>query len=129
MDKIQKLIEQMIKFCGVGILCFAIDFGLLFVLTEFFHCYYLFSAGISFTVSVIVNYILSVRYVFEINPQYSRTRNFIFFVVFSVIGLLITEGIMKIGVDILRWNYMFVKIGATAIVMIYNFITRKIFLE
>ena len=128
MNNIKKLIMQMVKFGGVGILCFVIDFGVLFILTERFGCYYLLSAGISFTVSVIVNYIMSVKYVFDINSQYSRIRNFIFFVIFSIIGLVITEGLMKAGVDLLEWNYMFVKVGATVIVMLYNFITRKIFL-
>ena len=43
--------------------------------------------------------------------------------------LLLTELIMKIGVDGIGLNYLLVKIGATAIVMVYNFITRKKFLE
>lgn len=124
-----KLVNQIIKFGGVGVLCFLIDFSVLYVLTEFFSFYYLFSAAISFTVSVIVNYILSVKFVFDTNPEYSKSRNFIFFVVFSVIGLFLTEAIMKLGVDLIRLNYMLVKIIATAIVMVYNFITRKIFLE
>lgn len=129
MNSIQKLIMQMVKFGGVGILCFAVDFGILFLLTEGFGCYYLLSAGISFTVSVIVNYIMSVKYVFDINPKYSKSRNFIMFVIFSVIGLILTEVIMKLGVDVVKWNYMIVKVGATAIVMVFNFVTRKIFLE
>ena len=33
------------------------------------------------------------------------------------------------SVDILLQNYKLVKIGATAVVMCFNFITRKIFLE
>ena len=36
---------------------------------------------------------------------------------------------MWIAVDIFRMFYMIAKIGATAIVMVYNFITRKLFLE
>lgn len=124
-----RLIKQIIKFGGVGVLCFLIDFGVLYLLTDIFSFYYLVSAAISFTVSVIVNYLLSVKFVFETNPEYSQTRNFILFIIFSVIGLLLTEAIMKIGVDFFNWNYMAVKIIATAIVMVYNFITRKIFLE
>ena len=124
-----RLIKQIIKFGGVGVLCFLIDFGVLYLLTDIFSFYYLVSAAISFTVFVIVNYLLSVKFVFETNPEYSQTRNFILFIIFSVIVLLLTEAIMKIGVDFFNWNYMAVKIIATAIVMVYNFITRKIFLE
>ena len=124
-----KLIYQIISFGGVGILCFIIDFGILYVLTNVFGMYYLISAAVSFIISVTVNYILSVRYVFNISEDNSVFRNWLFFVIFSVIGLILTEIIMKIGVDIYSLNYMVTKVGATIIVMIYNFITRKLFLE
>lgn len=78
---------------------------------------------------MIVNYILSVTFVFDTNERYQKSRNFTLFIIFSIIGLLLTELIMKIGVDGIGLNYLLVKIGATAIVMVYNFITRKKFLE
>ncbi len=56
-------------------------------------------------------------------------KNFIIFIVFSVIGLGLTELIMWLGVDIMKISYLIVKIIATAIVMVFNFVTRKIFLE
>ena len=59
----------------------------------------------------------------------SEKKNFIIFIVFSVIGLGLTELIMWFGTDIIKINYLIVKIIATGIVMIFNFITRKIFLE
>lgn len=125
----RKLLLQIIKFGGVGALCFVIDYGILFILTEFVGLYYLLSSAISFSISVIVNYILSILFVFDTNTENNGIRNFLLFVIFSIIGLLLTTGIMKLGVDILSWNYMFVKIFATGIVMVYNFITRKLFLE
>ena len=36
---------------------------------------------------------------------------------------------MWAGVELLGWHYLIVKIGATAIVMVWNFVTRKIFLD
>ena len=51
------------------------------------------------------------------------------FIILSIVGLGINQLIMWICVDKLGIFYMISKIGATAIVMVYNFITRKIFLE
>ena len=51
------------------------------------------------------------------------------FVFLSVIGLGVNELCMLIGVEVLHVHYMIVKIGATAVVMVFNFITRKIFIE
>ena len=129
MEKIKKLVLQLIKFGGVGVVCFLIDYGILFLLTDIFKLGVLYSAAISFSASVIVNYILSVKFVFDTNPKHDKKRNFILFIVFSVIGLGLTELIMKVGVDLLLINYLIVKIAATAVVMVFNFVTRKLFLE
>ena len=124
----KKLIAQIIKFGLVGFLCFFIDYGIMVFLTEVAGVYYLLSSGISFTVSVIVNYILSLTYVFE-TEKGNRVKEFVIFVVLSVIGLGVNEAAMWIAVDGLGIHYMISKIGATAVVMVFNFVTRKIFLE
>ena len=129
MEKIKKLVLQLIKFGGVGAVCFLIDYGILFLLADIFKIEVLYSAAISFSVSVIVNYILSVKFVFDTNPKHDKKRNFILFIVFSVIGLGLTELIMKVGTEFMLINYLIVKIAATAVVMVFNFVTRKLFLE
>ena len=125
----KKLIHQFMKFGVVGIIAFFIDYGLLFVLTEFGGINYLVSATISFTVSVIFNYIASMRYVFTHKEDMSRRKEFVIFVVLSAIGLVINNVCMWAGVEIFGIHYMITKIGATAIVMVWNFVTRKIFLD
>ena len=123
----KKLIHQFMKFGVVGIIAFFIDYGLLFVLTEFGGINYLVSATISFTASVIFNYIASMRYVFTHKEDMSRRKEFVIFVVLSAIGLVINNVCMWAGVEIVGIHYMITKIGATAIVMVWNFVTRNLF--
>ena len=123
-----KLVKQIVKFGLVGGLAFIIDYALLFVLTEFLNVYYLISAVISFSVSVIFNYILSVKWVFDVKQKQGPKEVFIF-IALSVVGLGINQLCMWLGVDIFNIHYMIVKLGATFIVMVYNFISRKIFVE
>jgi len=129
MNKLFSLGVQFFKFSIVGIICFIVDFAVLYVLKEFVNMHVLLAAGISFSVSVVLNYILSIYFVFDVDRQKNKKRNFILFVVFSVIGLILTELLMKFGIDVLKINYMLVKVGATLIVMVYNFVTRKLFIE
>lgn len=124
-----RIFKQLLKFGVVGGIAFIIDYSVLFICTEFIGIYYLVSSLISFLVSTIFNYIASIRWVFDVNQEKSKQKNFVLFLVFSVIGLGLNQIIMWFGVDILHVYYMLVKIGATAIVMVFNFITRKIFLE
>ena len=125
----KQLIAQFAKFGVVGVIAFVIDYGLLVLLTEVFGVNYLISATISFIVSVIFNYVASMRYVFTHKEDMSRRREFIIFVVLSVIGLIINDAMMWAGVDLLGVSYLLVKIVATVVVAIWNFITRKIFLD
>lgn len=129
MNKKKQLLQQIIKFGFVGGSAFVIDAGLLFVLTEFLHVHYLLSGMISFTASVIYNYILSVRWVFDAKKDGNKTQELMVFLGLSVIGLGINQLFMWIFVDKAGIHYMLSKIIATFIVMVYNFITRKIFIE
>lgn len=117
------------KFGVVGFIAFFIDYGLLAFLTEVFDVNYLVSATISFTVSVVFNYLASMRYVFTHKEDMSRRREFVIFVTLSVIGLVINNACMWAGVELLGVHYLITKIFATAVVMVWNFVTRKIFLD
>ena len=125
----KKLISQIIKFGFVGFLCFFIDYGIMVFLTEALKINYLISSGCSFSVSVIVNYILSIKFVFDADRDANKVKQFLVFLFFSIGGLIINQIVMWVAVDLLGIFYMISKIGATAIVMVYNFITRKIFIE
>ena len=125
----KKIINQLFKFGIVEGIAFVIDYGLLYLLTEKIGIYYLVSSLISFSVSVIFNYIASVLWVFDVDKEKSKVRNFIYFIGLSIVGLGINELIMWGGVDKLHIYYMLVKLFATAVVMVFNFITRKMFLE
>ncbi len=125
----KKLIAQFMKFGVVGVIAFVIDYGILALLTEVFGVNYLVSATISFTASVVFNYAASMRYVFTHKEGMSRRREFVIFVVLSVIGLGINNLCMWAGVELFGIHYLLTKIAATAIVMVWNFVTRKIFLD
>lgn len=127
--KKNSLFQQILRFAVVGGGAFLIDYGIMIFLTEVIGINYLISSGISFTVSVIFNYIMSVKWVFNVTEDRSQTQDFLVFIVLSVIGLGINQLVMWLAVDKLGIFYMISKIGATAIVMVYNFITRKVFLE
>ena len=142
-----KIVAQIIKFGAVGALCFVIDWltGLLVLnLARPYMAIALatqLAAVTGFTVSVIINYILSFMFVFERKEDMNRKAEFVIFMVLSIIGLGINSLIIGIctgpiynGIPFLqRFHYNLIytagKVIATGVVMVYNFITRKIFLE
>lgn len=124
----KKLIGQFFKFGVVGVIAFIVDYLSLYLLTEFLNVYYLISSIISFLLSIIVNYILSIKWVFDIKKKQSF-KDVIIFTLLSAIGLLINLLVMYLSVEVLKIHYMIGKLIATFIVMIWNFATRKMFLE
>ena len=136
-----KLIQQFLKFGVVGVICFFIDTGL-YTICNFIGIPYLISGVIGFSVSVVVNYLLSMKYVFVRRDDLSRKKEFTIYLILSIIGLILNELILFVCVDVIYGNWSWLrsfmhpraaeilaKIGATGIVMVYNFVTRKIFME
>ena len=72
---------------------------------------------------------MSIKFVFDADRDANKVKQFLVFLFFSIGGLIINQIVMWVAVDLLGIFYMISKIGATAIVMVYNFITRKLFIE
>ena len=128
----RKLIEQILKFGVVGIVAFLIDYGVLMLLSQLLGMDPVLSAGISFCVSVVFNYVASMRFVFTHRDDMSRQREFAIFIVLSVVGLIINELCMIAGVSVLGDSALAVtatKVFATAVVMVWNFVSRKRWLD
>jgi putative flippase GtrA len=112
------------RFVLVGGISFLIDWGLLFICTEWLHIYYLYSSAISFTVSVLVNYFLCVVYVFS-NSRKQTGKQAILFIGSSIVGLGLNQICMKIFVEYFFIYYMLAKIFSTGIVMIWNYWMKR----
>ena len=127
--KNNKLLMQIIKFVIVGGISTVIDYIIFFILHDILKWNTIISNVLGFTVSVIYNYIASIKWVFDVNKDNDQKKQFIIYVILSIVGLIINTGIVYVCVDIIRLYSLIGKVIATAIVMVFNFITRKAFLE
>lgn len=127
--KYKKIYFQIFKFIVVGGIATIIDFILLILLKELLSLNTIIANTISFSVSTIYNYIASVKWVFDVNKKKNSSVNFILFIIFSILGLIINNIILSICIEMLNAHYIVSKILATMFVMIFNFVTRKKFLE
>ena len=128
-QRIKKTLLQFCKFGLVGTLCFCIDYGIMVLLTETTDLGYFLSSAISFTLSVVVNYILSMRFVFKGKDELNKFQEMAIFVALSIVGLALNQMIMWIAVEFFCVFYAVAKIFSTMLVTVYNFISRKLFLE
>ena len=129
------------KFGIVGVIAFIIDWGILNILVGAFHMHNVLAATISFIISLIFNYVASMKMVFKHREDMARWMEIVIFVVGAVIGLFMNDAIIWIstyGMNhdayvsqsteyLIRTNVG--KLIATAVVMVWNFLTRKWLLD
>ncbi|MDO4965236.1 MAG: GtrA family protein [Lachnospiraceae bacterium] len=159
--KNHKLLKQIMKFAVVGGLAFVIDFTVYTIVVKTLHGdkSYLIAGICGFTVSLIFNYLASMAFVFERKDDADKKKEFVIFLVLSLIGMGLNTLLLWLYVDALTGNIAFIyniheaiynwlvsinvaffksvgefieicaKVFATAIVMVYNFISRKMTLE
>ena len=82
---VRQLIRELVLYCGASGLGLVVDVGLLWLLVEHAHLYYLSAAGISFLGGTAVVYALSVSAIFAHRRVSDRRLEFS---VFAAIGLL-----------------------------------------
>ena len=133
--------KEIIRFAVSGGACFLIEFALLVLLRDTCGLDTLAATPIAFTVSVIVNYLFCVKWVFpDAGKQGNKAR--VAFFITSIMGLFLNEGLMWLfrvlfGEDTVVLTafsftvtmYMVNKVLATLIVMICNYITKRYILK
>jgi len=133
----KQLFYEFFRYILVGGLAFIVDFGVLYLSKTLLfphmgHTGILLAAALGFTAGLIFNYIFSLLFVFkqiDENAKRRKIRSFILFVIIGIIGLLITELCMYAGVYLFgqKW-YLIVKIFTAGIVLMWNYLGRKIFI-
>ena len=91
MEKKKKLIKQILKFGVVGGLAFLIDFVVYTIVLKIIpgQYSYIFAGICGFTISLIFNYLASMAFVFVRKDDVDRRKEFLIFLVLSLIGLLL----------------------------------------
>lgn len=144
----KKLLTQIIRFGFVGGTSFIIDYVITIGVSALcrkggMDVAAAAAAGglFGFVISLIYNYFMSMKFVFERRDDLDRKKEFAIFTVLSLIGLGLNELILYFGVilcdkvvpDLVEGHpsmiTTLVKMFATGVVMVYNFVSRKMTLE
>ncbi len=116
---------QLFRYTFVGGFAFIVDFSLLFILTELMGIHYLISAAIALTAGLIINYFLSILWVFDKRKMVNKSVEFTLFAVIGIVGLGLNELFIWVFTEFAGLYYLLSKIISTAIVYLWNFFARK----
>lgn len=116
---------QLFRNFFVGIAAFILDFTLQYVLVDVCGMHYLIAQAISHVTGGLVNYLMSLFWVFDKKPQKRVYMHFIYFSIIGAVGLGINTFIIWLFTSIIGWYHMYSKIIATIVVFLFNFFARK----
>lgn len=150
-NKKKSLIKELLRYCVAGGSAFVCD-----LLTKtLFHSFILpdnmgtfsvfgfenelrvtLATTAGFIVGLIVNYIISIFFVFTNENQKEKGKGikaFLIYLAVSVVGLLVNIGVTQLGCNLLSVGkedtvmFMLVSCAAAGVALIWNYIGRKIF--
>ncbi len=127
-ERTQRIQVQFFRSIFVGAFASIIDILCFAILAELLNVYYLFANLFAFLIGLIINYFLSVTWVFTANSSPKRSKQFFQFFLVAIVGLVINQLILWICVDFFYVNMLFSKILATLIAFIWNFTARRYFI-
>lgn len=103
----------------------AIDFGLLFALTEYAGLHYLASATVSFLAGLAAVYYLSIKWVFRSRQLSSPQVELLVFAFIGVVGLILNNLGLWLLTELAGLYYLGSKVVVTGGVFMWNFGARK----
>jgi putative flippase GtrA len=110
----------------VGGAAACVDIGLFMLFAQGLGWPYLRVAAGSFVAATLVNYVLSVRFVFVSGARFSRRWEVVLVFAVSAVGLAINQMILAACVEIAGFNLLFAKLTATGVVFFWNYLARRL---
>lgn len=132
--KLKELCCEIFRYLFVCSLAFVIDSAVLYVFRECIFrnqrpIFLFIATALGFVAGLVVNYVLSIVYVFQGQANRERGKKVSAFVIFTLVGLIglgLTEVGMYIGVYELGWNLLLTKVLVAGAVLVWNYCGRKV---
>ena len=128
LGKNSNVMIQFLRYVVVGGVAFLFDFFFLYIFTSSMHIHYLISAAIAFLIGLMVNYLLSIFWVFDKRSLENRMAEFFIFAVIGLVGLGLNEGFMWLFTGLIGLYFMYSKLISSFFVLLWNFSARKLIL-
>jgi putative flippase GtrA len=110
----------------VGGVCASLDLGIFLLFAQYLGYPYLRVSAASFVLATLLNYFLSVRFVFVSGLKFRRRWEIVMVFAVSVVGLLLNQLILAQGVEGWGLNLLLAKVAATGCVFFWNYFARRL---
>jgi len=120
--------RRVLRYAAVGGVAAIVDIGLFMLFAQYFGLPYLRVAAATFVIATLVNYLLSVRFVFVSGRRHARRWEIFLVYLVSIIGLGLNQLILAFGVELAHLALFHAKLLATGLVFFWNYFSRRLFI-
>jgi putative flippase GtrA len=116
---------HLIKYFFVGAIAAVVDIGLFSLFAGYFGWPWLFVSIATFSIATLLNYFLSIRFVFKSGSRYKKRIEIVGVFLVSGLALAINQFVMYLLIELLGWHLIISKISATITVFFWNYLGRS----
>ena len=118
--------RRIARYFVVGGVAACVDIGLFLLFAQYLGLPYLRVSAATFVAATLVNYWLSIRFVFVSGARFRRRWELVLVFVVSAVGLALNQAILAFGVESLRMALLPSKLLATGAVFFWNYFARRV---
>jgi putative flippase GtrA len=123
--EVKILLREALGYTVVSAVALVVGIAILWMLVRYFSLPHLAAATGSFSVGLVVVYVLSVSLVFAQRRLKNQPLELGSFAVIGVVGLAVNAAAMLFGIRYLKIHYLLAKCGAAGFTFIWNFAARR----
>lgn len=119
---------RLTRYFFVGGISAVVDIGLFAIFASHLQLPWVPVSICTFIIGTLVNYFLSIRFVFESGARFDKRRHEILGVfLVSGLALLVNQSILFLTIELFGWHLIFSKCVATGCVFFWNYFGRRRF--
>jgi putative flippase GtrA len=119
-------LKRIARYFAVGGVAACVDIGLFLLFAQHYGLPYLRVAAATFVLATLVNYWLSIRFVFVSGARFRRRWEVALVFAVSALGLALNQGILALAVERLGTGLLAAKLLATGAVFFWNYFARRV---
>ena len=117
-----------VRYFFVGGAAAAVDIALFALLAQYAGLPWFPVAIFSFVLATMVNYVLSIKFVFDSGVQFGKKQEIILVFFTSGIGLAVNQAFLWVLIEVYETHLLAAKIFATGSVFFWNYSARRLFI-
>jgi putative flippase GtrA len=120
--------SQIVRYFFVGGIAALLDIVIFFLFAKILGINYLIIGAVGFVLATLLNYVLSIIYVFETRVRFTKGAEIFWVYIISLVGLFLHLLFLYLFIDLIQVEKMMGKLIAVAGVFLWNYLMKKNFI-